>query len=164
MCARQIVLLAPSESSHPTQLLSRQHFIPVSPLAATLMDSPASVENKRLTASLNPLAATLTKTGGREPSLAHPTRMRILSPPTAEEPKDSSPASLVCTPVHQERFRTLSQNCRRVTLQLPFWELFAGHNAERPLFSSSPFNDLHTLPSSVSRKSFPCYSYENCRV
>jgi len=109
MCARQIVLLAPSESSHPTQLLSRQHFIPVSPLAATLMDSPASVENKRLTASLNPLAATLTKTGGREPSLAHPTRMRILSPPTAEEPKDSSPASLVCTPVHQERFRILLQ-------------------------------------------------------
>src|SRR6266436_44244 len=102
MCARQIVLLAPSESSHPNQLLSRQHFIPVSPLAATLMDSPASVENKRLTASLNPLAATLTKNRGG-PSLAHPTRMRILSPPTAEEPRDSSPASLLCTPVHRER-------------------------------------------------------------
>src|SRR5882672_11803817 len=30
--------------------------------------------------------------------------MCILSPPTAEEPKDSSPASLFCTPVHQECF------------------------------------------------------------
>src|SRR2546427_2901361 len=30
--------------------------------------------------------------------------MRILCQPTAEEPKDSSPASLFCTPVHQECF------------------------------------------------------------
>jgi hypothetical protein len=36
----------------------------VTPLAATLMDLPASVANKRLTAELNPLAATLTKTRG----------------------------------------------------------------------------------------------------
>src|SRR6266436_185404 len=36
MLARQAVLLAPSKSSHPTQLLSRQHFVRVSPLAATL--------------------------------------------------------------------------------------------------------------------------------
>jgi hypothetical protein len=35
--------------------------IPVSPLAATLMDLPASVANKRLTAKLNPLDATLTE-------------------------------------------------------------------------------------------------------
>ena len=62
------------------------------------------------------------------------------------------------------RFRALSQNCRGVTLQFPFWELFAGHNAERSLSSSSPFNNLHTLPRSVSRKSFACHSYENCRV
>src|SRR6266850_2523569 len=46
----------------------------------------------------------LQKTGGWGPRLAHPTRMRILSPPTAEESKDSSPASLFCTPVHQECF------------------------------------------------------------
>src|SRR6266851_4148429 len=37
----------------------------LSPLAATLMDPPASVANKRLTVWLNPLDATLTKnTGG----------------------------------------------------------------------------------------------------
>src|SRR6266403_1776153 len=46
----------------------------------------------------------LQKTGGWGARLAHPTRMRILRPPTAEEPKDSSPASLFCTPVHQECF------------------------------------------------------------
>src|SRR5882724_13572387 len=46
----------------------------------------------------------LQKTGGRGSRRAHPTRMRILSPPTAEEPKDSSPDSLFCTAVHQDRF------------------------------------------------------------
>jgi len=46
---------------------------------------------------------TYKKQGGGGSRLAHPTRMRILSPPTAEESKDSSPASLFCTPVHRER-------------------------------------------------------------
>jgi hypothetical protein len=49
------------ESPHPRPLLSCQHFTPVSPLAATLMDLPASVANKRLAARLTPLDATLTK-------------------------------------------------------------------------------------------------------
>src|SRR5882724_8220008 len=60
----QVVLLTPSKSSAPTQLLSCQHFIPVSPLAATLMGLPASVANKRLTAELNLLDATLTENRG----------------------------------------------------------------------------------------------------
>src|SRR5713101_1693463 len=64
MLARQIVLLTPPKSSHPSQLLSRQQSAPVSPLAATLMRLPASVANKRLTAGLNPLDATLTKNRG----------------------------------------------------------------------------------------------------
>src|SRR5580700_2912667 len=64
MLARQVVLLTPPTSSHPTQLLSRQQSVSVSPLAATLMDLPASVANKRLTPRLNPLDATLTKNGG----------------------------------------------------------------------------------------------------
>src|SRR5882672_4263226 len=57
-----------SKISHPRPLPSHQHFIPVGPLAATLMDSPASVANKRLTARLNPLAATLTKNRGVGPT------------------------------------------------------------------------------------------------
>src|SRR5229473_2119562 len=51
-------------SSHPNPLLSRRHFAPISPLDATLMDLAASVANKRLTAWLNPLDATLTKNPG----------------------------------------------------------------------------------------------------
>src|SRR5260370_8916721 len=47
-----------------TQLLSRRQPASISPLAATLMDLPASVANKRLTAELNPLDATLTKNQG----------------------------------------------------------------------------------------------------
>ncbi len=173
MRARQIVLLTSPKSSHPTHLLSRQHFIPVSPLAATLMDSPASVANKRLTARLNPLPATLTKNRG------------VGGPPCASD-KDAHPASANgggaegffsgLTLLHSraprvfhnscttKRFRTLSQNCRGVAQQFPFWELLAEHNAERPLFSSFPFSSLHTLPSSVSCKSCICHSYENCRV
>src|SRR6267142_1932341 len=64
MLARQVVLLTSSESSDPTQLLSRQQSAPVSPLAATLMDLLASVANKRLTVVVNPLDATLKKTRG----------------------------------------------------------------------------------------------------
>src|SRR6266404_4398698 len=60
----QVVLLTPPKSSHPIQLLSCQHFVRVSPLTATLMDLPASVANKRLTAELTPLDATLTKNRG----------------------------------------------------------------------------------------------------
>src|SRR6266699_5689472 len=58
------VLLTPPKSSHPRPLLSRQQPAPISPLAATLMDSPASVANKRLTSGLSPLNATLTKYRG----------------------------------------------------------------------------------------------------
>src|SRR6266446_1150497 len=61
MRARHAVLLTPSKSSAPTQLLSREHFVRVSPLAATLIDLPASVANNRLTGDLSPLAATASK-------------------------------------------------------------------------------------------------------
>src|SRR5712692_7773055 len=85
MRPRHAVLLTPSnlcafarflreESSHPTQLLSRRHSVRVSPLAATLMDLPASVANKRLTVGLSPLDATLTKNRG-----VHPSSQRALS-------------------------------------------------------------------------------------
>src|SRR5260370_1337965 len=62
--SRQAVLLTPPRSSHPSRLLSRQHFACANPLAATLMHLPASVANKRFTARLSPLAATLTKKTG----------------------------------------------------------------------------------------------------
>src|SRR6266478_736268 len=47
---------------------------PVSPLAATLMDLPASVANKRLTVGVSPLDATLTKNRG-----VHPSSQKVLS-------------------------------------------------------------------------------------
>ena len=67
MASRRAVILTPSRSSHPTQLLSRQQSAPISPLAATLMNLPASVANKELTRSLSLLAATLTKNRGWGP-------------------------------------------------------------------------------------------------
>src|SRR6266436_819863 len=64
--ARQAVLPTHSKSLGLTKLPPRQQFACVSPLAATLMDSLATVANKRLTARLTPLDATLTKNRGRE--------------------------------------------------------------------------------------------------
>src|SRR5713101_4171831 len=71
MLARHAVLLTPSASSRAIAApfctdhcsLTAVHY-PLSPLDATLMDSPASVANKRLTVWLNPLDATLTKNRG----------------------------------------------------------------------------------------------------
>src|SRR5713101_9883060 len=45
--------------------------VALSPLAATLMDLPASVANKRLTPQLNPLDATLTKNMGEGPVIVN---------------------------------------------------------------------------------------------
>src|SRR5713101_9013598 len=81
MRPRHAVLLTPSASSRAIAApfctdhcsLTAVHY-PLSPLAATLMGSPASVANKRLTVLLNPLDATLTKNtgvGDRSPSLRH---------------------------------------------------------------------------------------------
>src|SRR4029077_17747028 len=64
MPARLVVLPNRPRPSHPRWLLSRRHRACVSPLAATLMNLPASVANKRLTAQLNLLDATLTKNAG----------------------------------------------------------------------------------------------------
>jgi len=54
----------PPKARDTRALLHRQHVAPLSPLAATLMDHPASVANKRLTENLTPLDATLTKNRG----------------------------------------------------------------------------------------------------
>lgn len=48
----------------PVPRSSRQAVRPVSPSAATLIDYPASVANKRLTSRLGPFAATLTRRSG----------------------------------------------------------------------------------------------------
>ena len=57
---------SPSNSSEvPSQAFTFSLTLaPISPLDATLMDPPACVANKRLTAWLNPLDATLTKNRG----------------------------------------------------------------------------------------------------
>jgi hypothetical protein len=82
MLARQVVLPTLPNSSHPRPLVSRQQSVGISPLHATLMDLPASVANKRLTARLNPLDATLTKNTGAHPSSQKPFYLLALPPQT----------------------------------------------------------------------------------
>src|SRR6266852_6952836 len=64
MRPRDAVLLTPSESSGLSRLRSYILSTPVTPLDSILTDLSASVANKRLTESLNPLNATLTKNMG----------------------------------------------------------------------------------------------------
>ena len=64
MLAHQVVFLAPTKSALLIKLLSCQHPVPTTPLNATLVKDPASVDYKRLTANLSPLDATFTKTRG----------------------------------------------------------------------------------------------------
>src|SRR5207244_3853874 len=61
LLADSLPILIPSSPARP-----RHHIGRVRPLAATLMDLPASVANKRLTEELSPLDATLTKNTGWE--------------------------------------------------------------------------------------------------
>src|SRR5258708_4082500 len=104
MRPRHAVLLTPSKSSRPSQLLYRQHCAPVSPLAATLMAQPASVANKRLTVGLNPLDATLTKnTGGGSPTFQRGC-LTMLAPVIAFRP---TPHSLPRIPFLFTLLRTL---------------------------------------------------------
>src|SRR5712692_6730047 len=65
------------------------HTIALSPLDATLMDFPASVANKRLTAWLNPSDATLTKNRGEG--------SRLLLTRTLNRHSSNQPRSLIET-------------------------------------------------------------------
>ena len=68
--------------------------VPLSPLAATFIDLPVSVANKRLTVWLNPLNATFTKNTGVGSRLwltRHPTKGVCPERPSGERGLSSSP-------------------------------------------------------------------------
>src|SRR6267142_2566681 len=109
MRARQIVLLAPPKSPHLTQLLSCQRLAPVSPLAATLTKNrgvgalPCASDKDAHPESANG--------EGAEGFFSGLTLLYCCGPRAFHNS---------CT---TKRFHALSQNCRRVTQQFPFWEL-----------------------------------------
>jgi hypothetical protein len=135
MLARQVVLPTPPISVYPKALPSPHQPAPacpevrrvhsekrkVSPLAATLMDLPACVANKRLTASLNPLDAALTKNRGVGAPPCRVSTLRLFNSSTLRpfyaEPFRCPLLSLFAPRVFHnsfaiKRFRTLSQKCR----------------------------------------------------
>src|SRR5713226_1341886 len=89
MLARPAVPLTPPKSFHPFPLPSRQPSAPVSPLAATLIDLPASVANKRLTVRLSSLDATLTNNRGVGPVMVNQLLLRTNYPVFRPLPTDS---------------------------------------------------------------------------
>ena len=161
MLARQVVPLTSSESFHPTQLPSRQQPTAVNPLAATLMELPTSVANKRLTPGLSPLHATLTKNRGwgvllLTSSLCFPTFKRACKRPLFSIastlfhfPYPVTPL-LACPPWRD----TLTKTARCVPT-IPILELRPGR---LPLSKSAP---LHLPPvtshdSPVTSRPSPC--------
>src|SRR5882724_1475856 len=156
MASRRAVILTPSRSPHPTQLLSPPTGNPPKSFSCNTYESLRKCCKQKTYGRAKSFSCnTYKKQGGgwgvlwltRSPRLAHPTRVRILSPPTAEEPKDSSLVSLfslfAARVFHNsfttKRFHTLSENCRGVTLQFPFWEAHDQLQASnRHFFTSLP--------------------------
>ncbi len=119
------VLLTLANSSYRSPLLSRQQLAPLTPLAATLMHFPASVANKRLTAWLSPLAATLTKNRGGVMVNQHPPDLDVWTFRRSDVAAFQLHSLSVQRVFHNSfaftRIHTLSENCRGVPLQFPFW-------------------------------------------
>src|SRR6266849_2521128 len=163
MLARHAVPLTPPKSSRPSQLLSRQQSAPISPLAATLMNRPASVANKRLAAGLSPLDATLTKNRGVGIVMVnqHPSDLDVWifrrSDVAALQRTLHSLFSLFSQRVFHNSFaftgiRTLSENCRGVSLQFPFWNpapRLSKRMRIRPLAFSSPVYSICFAPGGL---------------
>ncbi len=142
------VLLTLANSSYRSPLLSRQQLAPLTPLAATLMHFPASVANKRLTAWLSPLAATLTKNRGGVMVNQHPPDLDVWTFRRSDVAAFQLHSLSVQRVFHNSfaftRIHTLSENCRGVPLQFPFWNptpRLSKRMRTRPLaFSSSMYS------------------------
>src|SRR6266849_8574854 len=146
-----------TDSCTPTpRRSSGRAVMPLSPLSATLTHLPASVANKRLTTGLSPLAATLTKNRGvgavmvnqHLPSLVVWTFRR--SDVAAFQRTLHSRFLRSVQRVFHNSFaftgiRTLSENCRGVPLQFPFWNpapRLIKRMRIRPLAFSSPMYSI----------------------
>src|SRR5712691_2552756 len=165
MRPRPAVLPTPTSSSHLSPLLSRQQLPPLTPLAATLMDFPASVANKRLTTGLSPLAATLTENREEEGVMVnqHPPELDVWtfrrSDVAAFQRTLHSLFSLFAQRVFHNSFaftgiRTLSENCRGVPQQFPFWNSTPRLRKRirfRPLAFSSPMYSICLAPGGLAQ-------------
>jgi hypothetical protein len=135
----------PSKARHHKALLHRQHRAPLSPLPATLTDHPVSAANKRLTATLTPLDATLTKNRGEgQGPPFEPFNLQTFQPANGSVP-NSLPHTFLANP--QQLTPYLSHS-------------YKNHRGAPPLFSFAPcsllalrvfhnsfvINRFHTLP------------------
>ena len=116
----------PDAFATPLRLLST---VALSPLAATLMDLPASVANKRLTFRLSPLDATLTKNQGVG-ALRSDLPPHALSDPASHLPY-TLPSSVSRNPFVCHSY----ENCGGVHQQFPFRNspLVTRHSQFHPL-------------------------------
>src|SRR5713101_8321721 len=85
----------------------------------------------------------------------------------AHHPRPAASPRYLCSWRLPRLPRASRGSCRRVSALDPSTLLSFGLSRHSPLiavFLPFAFNRLRTLSFSVSRKSFPCHSYENCRV
>lgn len=108
MFARQAVLLTPPRSSHPTQLLSRQHYAPLNPFLATHTRPPSKCCKQKTYAIPKSFGCnTYKKQGGTffQPKASLSSRS---TPQTFRRSEDSpqcaQSSALFCHSLHQECF------------------------------------------------------------
>ncbi len=144
MLARHAVPLTAPEAEPRLHRLE-QFWCNVSPLAATLIVPPVSVANKRLTAWLNPLDATLTKNRGRGAVMVNQlplgfgdSTFRRSDPPTFQRTLhlllSLFEQRVFENPFEIKRFRTLSKNSRVYGI--------ASHSGTRFFHQSRACSDL----------------------
>src|SRR5260370_26107334 len=163
-------LLTPSKSSHVTQVLSRPHTAPISPLAATLMDLPVNVANKRLTVQLTPLDAILTKDIGGGGHILQAKSFSLFAAPSLRALLRWFPfvPTLISVPDPSSILRTLFQvpyplspAFATLTKTAGVWG-YSSHFGTRPSFSPLPAPLRLALPR-LSPNNLELTTY-NCEV
>jgi hypothetical protein len=121
MVARLAVTLTPPKTFHPSQLNSSQQSALVSPLAATLMDLPASVANKRLTTGVSSLDATLTKNRGVGPLWLTSYSFGGTIAPWLPNPRNVSSTSHRAAPTRSRAVSVTGAGLGRVGMLIPIY-------------------------------------------
>ena len=157
MVARLAVLLTPPKSFHPSQLTSSQQSALVSPLAATLMDLPASVANKRLTVGLSSLDATLTKNRGVGPLRLTSYSFGVTIAPWLPNPRNVSSTSHRPAPTRSRAVSVTGAGLGRVGMLIPihfFCFQLSTVDFQPPLACQSQVTSYQSLAGRIFQAAF----------
>ena len=157
MVARLAVTLTPPKSFHPSQSTSSQQPALVSPLAATLMDLPANVANKRLTVGLSYLDATLTKNRGVGLLWLTGNSFGVTIAPWQPDPSNVSFISHRPAPTRSRAVSVTGAGLGRVGMLIPihfFCFQLSTFNSQPPLACQSQVTSHQSLAGRIFQAAF----------